>query len=154
MLSQKTKSTDMLGHIRTLLNEGRAQDALNYTNHLGQKSQVLENARGVCLLRLGKIDEAVSVLREVVFQGYVCIPSDTPALFQANFATAMLMANYKDAAMAVINRLDDNQHPAVAKIKSAIAKWKKNLNFFERLLLGFGAYPKKPVAIDFPPGDI
>jgi hypothetical protein len=147
-----TKSTR--DPVRQFLDQGRPQEALNLLKHLGQNSASTKNIQGVCLLRLGKIHEAISILSEITFQGNVCIPPDTPVVFQTNFATAMLMANNKEAAISVVERLDDKQHPAVARIKNAIKTWEKGLNIFQRLLSKAGIYPGKAIPVDFVPGDI
>jgi hypothetical protein len=140
--------------VRQLLDQGRPQEALNLLKHLGQNSASSKNIQSVCLLRLGKIHEAVSILSEITFQGNICIPPETPVVFQTNFATAMLMANNKEAAISAVEHLDDKQHPAVARIRNAIRTWEKSLNVFQRLLCKAGIYPKKAIPLDFVPGDI
>ena len=154
MLNVRTKSPIAIDHIRKLLNQGRPQDALKFIEHLGQKTPVMENARGVCLMRLGKIEEAISVLREVAFQGYICMPSDTPVLYQINFATAMLLSNCNEGAFSILNELDEKGHPQAAKLKNAIKRWVKSLSFIEKCCYHIGLYPNKPVTIDFLPGEI
>jgi hypothetical protein len=140
--------------VRQLLDQGRPQEALNLLKHLGQNTASSKNLQGVCLLRLGKIHEAISILSEIAFQGNICIPPDTPVVFQTNFATAMLMANNKEAAISVVEHLDDKQHQAVSRIRNAIKNWEKSLNLFQRLLCKLGIYPGKAIPVDFVPGDI
>ena len=140
--------------VRQLLDQGRTHEALNLLDHLGQNSASSKNIKAVCLLRLGRVREAVSILSEITFQGNICIPPETPVVFQTNFATAMLMANNKEAAISVVERLEDKQHPAVARIKNAIKTWEKGLNIFQRLLSRAGIYPRKEIPLDFVPGDI
>ncbi|MFH1615498.1 MAG: hypothetical protein ABIG61_10510 [Planctomycetota bacterium] len=154
MLNDKAKSPAAIDHIRELLNQDRPQDALKFIERLGQKTPVMENARGVCLMRLGKIDQAVSVLRNLAFQGYICMPSDTPVLYQLNFAIAMLLSNYKDGIIPLVDKLDTENYPQAAKLKDAIRQWVKSLNFIEKCCCKIGIYPAKPVKIDFPPGEI
>jgi hypothetical protein len=140
--------------VRLLLDQGRPQEAMNLLKHLGQNTASSKNIQSVCLLRLGKIHEAITILSEITFQGNICIPRETPIVFQTNFATAMLMANNKEAAISVVERLDDKQHPAVVRIRNAIKTWEKGLNIFQRLLSKAGIYPKKAIPLDFVPGDI
>ena len=96
----------------------------------------------------------MSLLSEITFQGNICIPPDTPVVFQTNFATAMLMANNKEAAISVVKHLDDSQHPAVAKVKNAIKTWERSLNLMQRVLYKLGIYPGKAIPVDFVPGDL
>ena len=154
MLKVKTKPSIPIEHIRTLLNQNRPHDALKFIEHLGQKIPAMENARGVCLMRLGKIEEAISVLRDIVFQGYVCIPFDTPVLYQINFATAMLLSNHKEGAFDILNKLNEKECTQVGKLKDAIRQWLKSLSFIEKCIYYIGLYPDKPIKIDFTPGEI
>ena len=154
MLKVKTKPPIPIEHIRTLLNQSRPHEALKFIEHLGQKTPAMENARGVCLMRLGKIEEAISVLRDIVFQGYICIPLDTPVLYKTNFATAMLLSNHKEGAFDILDKLDEKEYQQVAKFKDAIRQWIKSLSFIEKCCYYIGLYPNKPVKIDFPPGEI
>jgi hypothetical protein len=140
--------------VRQLLDQGRPQEALNLLKHLGQNGASSKNVQSVCLLRLGKIHEAISILSDITFQGNICIPPETPVVFQTNFATAMLMANNKEAAISVVEHLDDKQHPTVVKVRNAITTWKKGLNLFQRVLCKLGIYPGKAIPVDFVPGDL
>jgi len=147
-------SGDIIERVKSLLEQDKVLEALDFVNHLGQETALIKNARGVCLLRLGRGEAAVSEFREITFRGFMCVPSDTPVVYQTNFATAMLMANQKAGAIELINRLDNSQHAAVVKIKSAIDQWKRGLNPLRRFLCKVDVYPNKAVQIDFVPGDL
>ncbi len=149
MATKTADSSAALQHIRELLDHDRPDEALNFITHSGNDSPEMKNARGVCLLRLGRLDEAIAILEDVTYQGLPGIPHDTPALFQANFAVAMLRANRaKDAALIISNRLTGNEHPEVAKLKAAVRQWKKSLSPLGRLRCRLGLYPAKPVPLD------
>ena len=155
MSSHKLKSATIARDpVRQLLDQGRPQEALNLLKHFGQNTASSKNTQGVCLLRLGKIHEAVTILSEITFGSNICIPPETPVVFQTNFATAMLMANNKEAAISVVEHLDDKQHPAVARVKNAIKTWERSLNLFQRVLCKLGIFPDKAIAVDFVPGDL
>jgi hypothetical protein len=154
MPNVKTKSPTAIERIQELLNQNRPHDALRFIEHLGQETPTMKNALGVCLMRVGKIEEAISVLGNIVFRGYICMPSDTPVLHQINFATAMLLSNRKDGAFSILNKLDEREHPQAAKLKGAVRQWIKGLNFIEKCCYHIGLYPNKPVTIDFPPGEL
>ena len=149
MATKTANASAGLQHIRELLDHDRPSEALNLITHSGNDSPAMENARGVCLLRLGRLDEAISVLRDVAFQGLPVIPSDAPVLFQVNFAVAMLRANYdKGEALVISDRLNGNEHPEAAKLKAAVRQWKKSLGPLGRLRCRLGLYPAKPVPLD------
>jgi hypothetical protein len=71
-----------------------------------------------------------------------------------NFATAMLLANLKEAAIPILERLDASAYPEAAKLKDAIRQWFTSLNLFQKCCCKIGIYPRKPVKIDFAPGVI
>jgi hypothetical protein len=156
MMTKKTMSTQSgtLARIRELLDQNLPEQALDYINHLGQETPEAKNALAVCLLRLGRTSEAASILRDIAFRGRICMPDDTPLLFQLNFATAMLMANFKDAAIAVMDRLEGEKDPQAVQLREAIEGWRKNLGFVGQLRCRLGFYPKQPVKLDFPPGRV
>src|SRR3989339_2202845 len=153
MSNNNIKSNSSIDQIRKLLDQGNPHEALKFVDRLGLKTPIIENARGVCLMRLGKTEQAVSLLRDIVFKGYVCIPSDTPALYQLNFAAALLMCNHKDAAIPILNKLDAGECPGAVKVKEAVSKWKENLNIFQKFLCSIGYYPVKKIIFDFPLGE-
>ncbi|MCL5281618.1 MAG: hypothetical protein M1376_17100 [Planctomycetes bacterium] len=149
MATKTAKAPTPLQHIRELLDHDHPNEALNFITRSGNDSPEMENARGVCLLRLGRFDEAIKVLREVAFQGLPVIPHDVPALFQANFAVAMLRANRdKGAALMISDRLQGSEHPEAARLKAAVRQWKESLGPLGRLRCRLGLYPAQPVPLD------
>ncbi len=138
-----------LQHIRELLDHDRAGDALNFILRSRDDSPEMENARGVCLLRLGRFDEAIEVLQDVTYQGLPGIPPHTPVLFQVNFAVAMLRANRdKGGALMISDRLQGSEHPEAARLKAAVRRWRESLGPLGRLRCRLGLYPAKPVPLD------
>lgn len=154
MLTSHAPAQDKLAQIRQLLEQNQADKAMQLIEKTGTQSRELKNAFGVCLLRLGRLAGAMDVLRELIFQNSMCIPKDTPPLFQANYATALLMKNYNQMAIEIINGLPADAHPYVAALQQAIADWKKQLSLFHQFRCLLGLYPAAPVILPFPPGDV
>ena len=149
------RSAGTLDNVRKLLEEGRPKDALDLINRSGQKTKHIQNARGVCLLRSGKHDQAMAIFRDLVFpSGSFSIDPDIPTVFQTNYVTALLMVNNVVIATSILDQIEDKKHPAVLRLRSTIRKWKRGLSLFRRLLLLVGSYPGNPVSLDFPPGDL
>ena len=143
-----------LDRVRDLLDQNRPEEALHLLDHHVQETPEIRNARAVCLLRLGRLSDAVSILRDITFRGYMNMPDDAPLRFQLNFATAMLMMNFKDAAMTVMDRLELEEDPQADQLRNAIEQWKKSLGPIARLCCRIGLYPKRPVTLDAPPGRV
>lgn len=153
-MTEKMVTQNRIEYIRELLNSGKPDQALQYIERNGQNNQPMLNARGVCLMRLGRVEAAVEALRDLTFHGLVCIPSDTPPLYQANYATALLMKGYTQEALEIMTSLAPNQHPYIAALHQTIAEWKKNLNIFLRFCCMVKLYPSKRITLKYPPGDL
>jgi len=150
----KTTSSGALDRVRDLLDQNRPEEALSLIDRHGQETPEARNARAVCLLRLGRVSDAISLLSEITFRGYLNMPDDAPLLFQLNFATAMLMANLKDAAMAVMDRLEEETDPQAVQLREAIERWKRGLGLIGRLCCRLGYCPRRPIQLDFAPGRV
>jgi hypothetical protein len=153
-MDHKATTCDPVENVRELLRSGQPEQALARVERCGQSGEWMKNARGVCLMRMGRIDAALETLRDLVFRGLVCIPSDVPGLYKANYATVLLMKGYTQQAMEIIRGLDPQEHPYIARLNEAIAEWKRGLNLFQRFLCLITCYPSRPVELKFGPGDI
>lgn len=141
--------------VSTLLEQDRPQAALEMVNHSGQDSPSWQNARAVCLMRLGKAEEAIHVLRSIVFPGNsVYPPDDVPALYRANFVTAMLLKHPVGTVLNFTEHLNADEHPYVRQLLAALRHWRKSLTLRERILWAFGYYPSRPFPFDFRPGGL
>ncbi|MBO0697987.1 MAG: hypothetical protein J2P46_06320 [Zavarzinella sp.] len=137
--------------VRDLLGAGRPADALAVIRAAGTRGAVAENARGVCLLRLDRISEALEVLRPLVFRGTDIRP-DAPAVVRANFATALLLDDNLDAGERVLASVAE-LCPAADRLRAAIHKWRTGRGWKARLL-GLLGWSDGPVALGFPPGEL
>ncbi|MBN1359907.1 MAG: hypothetical protein JW993_04915 [Sedimentisphaerales bacterium] len=155
MATNTSKLSISIEGVRALLEQGRPEAALEMGNHSGQDSPPWQNARAVCLMRLGKAEEAIRVLRAIVFPGgSICPPDDVPALYRANFVSAMLLKHSVETVMPVIEHLKDESHPYVRQLLTAIRCWRKGLTLRERVLWVLGWYPSGRIPFDFQPGGL
>ncbi len=150
----KKTSQDSIAYIRQLLDSNEVERAFQYINKKGTHKPELRNALGVCLLRLGETEKAVGILRELVFQKHLSVPKDTPPLFQANYATALLIKRYNQMAIEIIKTLSPSTHPYIGRLHDAIVGWRKNLPLYRRILFKLGLYPNTRIVLNFPPGQI
>ncbi len=153
MLNENT-SQNTITYIQKLLASNEIEKALHYIDRKGSPTPELRNALGVCLMRLGESEKAVNILRELVFQKYLSIPRETPPLFQANYATALLMKCYNQMAIEIIETLSPSDHPYIALLHDAVAQWRNTLPLHRRFLSKLGLHPNTRIVLNFPPGQI
>ena len=144
------ETADLLTRVDALLREGQAREALDLS--AGGSSPWARNARGVCLLRLGRIGEAITVLRDLVFvpNGFA-VRDDAHPVFQANYAVALLLDGNADSFWTILRGIPDRNHPAGSRLDGAVRRWKAGMTFWQRIAsaLGIGG---PSFGLDFPPG--
>ncbi len=157
MKPSKTPSVSLetlLARANQLLDSGQPEDALRLLAPCHDSPAVL-NARGVCLLRLGSVAAALPMFRQVVFPaGAFSIPNDIPSPYQANYVTALLLMGNLSAGIDLLVEIPDHYHPAVRLLDLAVARWRKSLPWWRRLMLPLGFYPETSIPLDFPPGNL
>jgi hypothetical protein len=145
---------DKITHVRQLLGSGQTEIAMQFIEKSSLQSSDMRNALGVCLMRLGKVEKALNILQELVFQKYLSIPKGTPAIYQANYATVLLLKNYNQMAIEIINGLPATEHPYIAQLHASVAQWKKQLPVFDKFRCMLKLYPETPVTLSMQPGDV
>lgn len=147
------ESADLLARIDHLLRDGRADQALDAATGV-PGSPWVENARAVCLLRLGQPARAAEVLRGLVFDpSGLTVRTDADPAFLANYATALLLTGNTDGFHGMLNAVRDRGHPAVVRLTDAVRRWKAAMTWGEWVRSLLGA-PARPLTLDFPPGDL
>lgn len=143
---------DLLTRVDALLAEDRPREALTLLPQ--SNSPWVRNARGVCLLRLGRPDEAIELLRDLVFDhtGFAIRPDAEP-VFQANYATALLLDGNTEGFWGILGGISDRSQPAVARLDGAIRRWRAGMTFWQRLSSALGAGGPR-LTLDLPPGDL
>ncbi len=134
---------------------GQYEEALRALGSGGKSPQV-QNARGVCLLRLGRANDAASLFRSLVMlSGCTWMRPDIPTVYKVNWATALLLAGHPGGCLEALDEINDETFPAVPKLRAAIKAWTRTLSFWQRLNWWMGRIEPngRPVAIDFVPGN-
>lgn len=103
----------------------------------------MRNARGVCLLHMGKYEEAFAHFRDLYFPNdAVASPRDTPTEIRVNYITSLLMLGNVQIAASLLYNIPDKAHPAVKRLRAGIRAWKRALPWWGRVLLPVGLYPE------------
>jgi hypothetical protein len=146
------EDADRLTRVDRLLREGRPREALSLLPATG--SPWVQNARGVCLLRLGRPGQAVGALRDLVFGpgGFAVRPEADP-VFQANYATALLLDGNTEGFWGILGGIRDRTHPAVARLDEAVRRWRAGMTYWQRITSALGVGGTR-LTLDFPPGDL
>ena len=146
------EDSDRLTQVDRLLREGRAQEALSLLP--ATDSPWIRNARGVCLLRLGRPSQAIDALRDLVFNpGGFGVRPDADPVFQANYATSLLLDGNTDGFFGILGGIRQRTHPAVARLDGAIRRWKVGMTFWQRVASALGVGGPR-FSLDFPPGEL
>lgn len=150
-----TPSHNPIHRARDLLAQGKPAEALDVLAAGHESGAAADNARAVCLLRLGRPEEAARLLVRLVLPGdTVLVPEGTPTVQQLNYATAQLMLGHIVAGRALLGQIVDVRHPAVARVRAGLRKWTRTLPLWRRFLLRIGIEPGRAMTFDFPPGDL
>jgi hypothetical protein len=144
----------LLGKVGELLQEGKAKPALDLIRRSRLNSPWIQNAVGVCQLRLHETDAATSLFRGMVVTATLLLRDDVPTVFKANYATALLLGGNIAGGMNVLSELKDSEHPAVGRLKEAVRQWRATLTFWQKVQWYTGGEIICPVSLSFPPGDL
>ena len=156
--TSRTAPTDALNQklreIVRLAEAGQLEAALEKCTSSDIPAMELRNARAVCLMRLGRSEEALTLYRGFVLHpGCTWLKSDLPAYIAANFATTILLCGRPLGCEAVLSEIADQEHPSVRRLRTVLQQWRSSLPFVARLKRLLGLEPDVPVPLDFSPGE-
>lgn len=134
---------------------GRYDRAIDISRTRGAQEPDVLNARGVCLLRVGRVEDAVALFRSLVLNpGCTWMRRDRPMHFKTNFATALLMAGHPSGCLEILAEAGV-ESPEAARLRAAIKSWEATLPFWPWVNWKTSRIepPHRPAALGFPPGD-
>jgi hypothetical protein len=142
---------ETLTRVSELLDRGKPDSALSLLPAGG--TPWLRNARGVCLMRLGRPSQAVDALRELVFEpvGHA-VRADAHPAHLMNYATALLLDGNSDSFWGIFRSARDRSHPAVVRVEASVWRWRARLSFTQRAMVALGGGPR--LVLDIPPGEV
>jgi hypothetical protein len=146
---------NLLERAKSLLQEQCPEQALGLLDSTRLKSPWLINAKGVCLLRLGKAEQAVELFKGLAgASGVYILKFDAPITFKTNYATALLAANDLKRCLHVLHEIGKEDNPTVTQLRSAIQQWKRSLSLWQKIGWYLGEYPQRPVTLNFLLGEL
>ena len=150
-----SRVTALLEQAAALGAAGNYEAAANLLRGAG-KEPSLRNALAVCLMRIGRLEEAIVVLRGIVLEpAGAWIRTDVPLIYQTNFATALLLGGQPNGCVELLGQITEQEHPAVKRLHEAVARWERTLSWWDYLNWKVGRINPRRVAVqlDFAPGD-
>ncbi|UUO07307.1 hypothetical protein M4951_03120 [Blastopirellula sp. J2-11] len=149
---------DTIRQVADLLKQGRADKALHLLRPSKRNHDArLINARGVCQMRLGLIDQAVSTYRTLVLGPvgmFLAVRKALPDAFKTNLATALLLKGEVSAGEDVLDEIENQDYPTVGDLRKVIAVWRQELSLWEKIEDQLGVTPYHPVTLPFKPGEL
>jgi hypothetical protein len=138
------------------LNSGHYTKALDLLRSAGREPRI-QNAIGVCLMRLRRTDDALRVYRELVLApGGMGMKRDAPVMYKVNYGAALLLAGQRAGCLDVLAETGAKTHPSVQRLRAVIKEWERSLSFWQRLNWRFGQVEpgNAPVTFATPPGEL
>lgn len=94
----------------------------------------VRNNLGVCLIRLGQIDEALQVFRSFILEsGGTNERPETSDVARRNFATVLLLKQLPSGAVSVLDNTESQNDKRTLELRGAITQWEKSLGWFHWL---------------------
>jgi Flp pilus assembly protein TadD len=146
--------SSVLAEVTALVDAGNVERALQLVKSVEKSSDAAINARCVCLMRLGRSEEARDVMRGVVIpQGCTWLKTESPVSYRTNFCLALFLSGHPGGCQSLLLEMKEQDHPSVQRVRHAIENWKRSLTFWQRLQWAVGLEPEARVFLDFVPGE-
>ena len=145
----------LLHRVASALDAGRPDQALEFLRSISADDPLLKNARGVCLLRLGRPLEALVIFRGLALDsdGFTIDP-DQPTTFVTNLATALCLSGNVSGALSMLHELRRPDDAGVVRLRAEIARWRASFTRLERLRFWMYRSAPRPVSLVAPPGEL
>lgn len=130
--------------------------AISLSGRQGGQDMEIVNARGVCLMRTGRYDEAVALFRNLVLQpGCTWMRKERPVHFKTNFATALLLIGHPSGCLDMLHELGGEAPATTEALRAAVKKWESGLSWLSWLDWKINRIDPKncTVPISFEPGE-
>lgn len=146
--------SSVLPEVIALADAGNSERALLLVRSVGKSSDASVNARCVCLMRLGRFEEARDLMRGVAIQqGTTWMKPETPVIYRVNFCLALFLSGHSGGSKSLLLEMLEQDHPSVQRVHRAIENWRQNLTFWQRVQWAMGLEPEAKIVLDFTPGE-
>lgn len=154
-LPTTTKATGPIDQIRRQLDAGQPDEALRLATARAGGSPDLQNARAVCLMRVGQPDAAVQVLRGLtLLNGGSWFRENIPEVYKRNLATALLLSGNVQGARRIVAELSTPPHARTEELRQVLTQWARGLSFTRWIQWKGGVEMQEIVPVPFAPGEL
>jgi Flp pilus assembly protein TadD len=153
-IANAQSTSSVLSEAITLADAGNPERALQLLKSEGKSTDAVINARSVCLMRLGRGEDARKALRTTVMQSECTwLKPDVPVIYRTNFCMALLLSGHPQGCLSLLTDIKEQNHPSAQRVQQALDAWKRGLTFWQRLQCNVGIEPEVQFVPDFVPGD-
>jgi hypothetical protein len=122
-----------LKRVRESVEKGDYQRALGLLPADSRDLEIL-NSRAVCLMRLGRFEQAFTLLRSSVLHlGTLAARAQVPDHMKINFATALFYGGHPSGALDMLAEIRREDDVAVKQLRQATAQWVAEMGWLRRL---------------------
>lgn len=147
-------TSSVLSEAIALADAGNPERALQLLKSDGRLTDAAINARSVCLMRLGRGEDARKALRTTVMQSECTwMKPDVPVIYRTNFCMALLLSGHPQGCLSLLMDIKEQDHPSVQRVRQALEAWQRGLTFWQRLQWKVGIEPETQFVLDSVPGD-
>lgn len=118
-------------------------------------SPMVSETLSVCLMRSGRTEEALVILRSLALSpGTTTLRKTASDLTRLNFAMALTMKGLPSGGVEILSELRDRDSVPAVRLRGAISNWMDGLSFWRRLDWRLNRIdpPNTVVPLDFEPG--
>lgn len=149
----KAAQLDLMLEVQHLLDDHEPEKALDLLLPGNRSDPRIRNARAVCLMQLGRYDEAMSEISPLVLGGSpLSCRADAPTVCRANFVAIIALRGDPFQALSLLHDIPEQAHPAVQQLRDGLRAWRRSVAFWRWPLMVLGVYPSTPLRLDFTPG--
>lgn len=128
--TSRSKGSVSNSRLTHLIEKGEYEKALDLLRSCDLQDDLL-NTKAVLLMRTGKAEAAVSLLRPVVWDSKTfLLKPDAPIHMKLNFATALLLTGHVAGCIDIIRTVNEPDNEQVKDLWTEIRAWEKSLSVF------------------------
>ncbi|QDU78453.1 hypothetical protein Pla110_01570 [Polystyrenella longa] len=153
-LSSHQTSPNLIQRVSALSEAGRHKEAFHLLDGENTALPEIRNARGVCLMRMERHREALSLFRALVIPlSCTWMRPELPVIYRANLVTALMLAKLPQGAQNALQEIKEQDHPSVIRLRDAMHHWASQLSWGRWLHWKSGLDMTDEIPLHFPAGN-